>query len=82
VVVGDGAAGIAEGALDAGLESSALHRCSNIAEADRLLAAEVAAGDLVLFKASRVVGLDRSAAALMASLAGAGIGAGAGGGAR
>lgn len=82
VVVGEGAAGIAEGALDAGLEPSALRRCSNIAEADRLLAAEVAAGDVVLFKASRVVGLDRSAAALMASLSGAGTGASTGGGAR
>ncbi len=68
VVVGDEAAGIAEGALEAGRGASSIHRCSDVAEADRLLVAEIVAGDVVLFKASRVVGLDRSAAALMASL--------------
>jgi UDP-N-acetylmuramoyl-tripeptide--D-alanyl-D-alanine ligase len=73
VIVGDGAAGIAEGALEAGLEPSSLYRCADVAEVDRLLAAEIVAGDVVLFKASRVVGLDRSAAALMASLTAAGM---------
>lgn len=73
VVVGDGAAGIAEGALEAGLEPTSLYRCPDVSEADRLLAAGVAAGDVVLFKASRVVGLDRSAAALMASLSAVGM---------
>jgi len=68
VVVGEGAEGIAEGALDAGMPSSSLHRCADVAETDLLLAREIVAGDVVLFKASRVVGLDRSAEALAATL--------------
>jgi UDP-N-acetylmuramoyl-tripeptide--D-alanyl-D-alanine ligase len=70
VVVGEGAGALASGAQAAGLAPENLHRCADHAEASELLRRSVRRGDVVLLKASRVVGLDRSAAALLASLEG------------
>jgi UDP-N-acetylmuramoyl-tripeptide--D-alanyl-D-alanine ligase len=70
VVVGEGAGALASGAQAAGLAPANVHRCADHAEASELLRRAVRPGDVVLLKASRVVGLDRSAAALLASLEG------------
>jgi UDP-N-acetylmuramyl pentapeptide synthase len=70
VVDGGDAAAIAAGAASAGLPASRCRRVATLEALDALLAAEVRPGDAVLFKASRVVGLDRSARALMAALEG------------
>jgi UDP-N-acetylmuramyl pentapeptide synthase len=48
------------------MSSSAVRHASSAEEAAGLLAGELAAGDAVLFKASRGIGLDRAVAALMA----------------
>jgi UDP-N-acetylmuramoyl-tripeptide--D-alanyl-D-alanine ligase len=58
VVVGDGAAGIAHGAVAAGMSPSAVTRVADRDEAFALLAAELRPGDVVLLKASRGVALD------------------------
>jgi UDP-N-acetylmuramoyl-tripeptide--D-alanyl-D-alanine ligase len=69
VAVGEGGALIADGARAAGL---ATDRIDEVADADaalRVLRAGVGAGDAVLVKASRVMGLDRTAAGLATALA-------------
>jgi UDP-N-acetylmuramoyl-tripeptide--D-alanyl-D-alanine ligase len=74
VVVGDAAAGIAEGARGAAAGAGAPVRIRTVtdqAEAARLVIGEVTTGDVVLFKASRVATLDRAAASVIAALAGA-----------
>ncbi len=70
VVVGAAADPIADGALGAGLDATAVHRVTDGSEALALLtgAQGLVAGDAVVLKASRVVGLDRLAAALIAEL--------------
>ena len=57
---------LGEGAVAAGMSASAVRHASSAEEAAGLLAGELAAGDAVLFKASRGIGLDRAVAALMA----------------
>jgi len=68
VVVGEAAAALGVGAELAGLDRAHVHGCAEHAEAMALLRSELRPGDAVLLKASRVVGLDRVAAALLASL--------------
>ena len=68
VVVGGAAVGIAEGA-GAGPRGLRIRTVADHAEAAELVAGEVAAGDVVLFKASRVATLERAAAQLLARLA-------------
>jgi UDP-N-acetylmuramoyl-tripeptide--D-alanyl-D-alanine ligase len=58
VVVGDGAAGIAEGARLAGMDAASVARVDDRDEALRHLSALLRPGDAVLVKASRGVGLD------------------------
>jgi UDP-N-acetylmuramoyl-tripeptide--D-alanyl-D-alanine ligase len=70
VVVGEAADALAVGAAAAGLEAGHVHRCADRDEALELLRTSVVPGDVVLLKASRVVGLDRTAAALLVSLSG------------
>jgi UDP-N-acetylmuramoyl-tripeptide--D-alanyl-D-alanine ligase len=72
VVVGEGAADIAAGAADAGLDADALHRAADRAAARDLLLSEVRDGDVVLVKASRGVALDVLVDELVAALGGAG----------
>ena len=68
VVVGEAAAGIAAGAR-ALPGRPEVRTVADHEEAARLMASEVAAGDVILFKASRVATLDRAAAHLLARLA-------------
>ena len=65
VCVGPRARILGEGAIAAGLSSSAVRHADSAEEAARLLAGELASGDAVLFKASRAIGLERAVAALM-----------------
>jgi UDP-N-acetylmuramoyl-tripeptide--D-alanyl-D-alanine ligase len=62
--VGPRARAIGEGAAAAGFPKAAIEYVDNAEEAARLLAPVLAAGDTVLFKASRGVGLDRAVARL------------------
>jgi UDP-N-acetylmuramoyl-tripeptide--D-alanyl-D-alanine ligase len=64
VCVGPLARAIADGAAEAGFPDADIERVANADEAARLLAPLLAAGDTVLFKASRGVGLDRTVAQL------------------
>jgi UDP-N-acetylmuramoyl-tripeptide--D-alanyl-D-alanine ligase len=70
VVVGEAAAGLAAGASDAG-GGARVRMVADHADAARLVADGIATGDAVLLKASRVAGLDRTAAALIEALEGA-----------
>jgi UDP-N-acetylmuramoyl-tripeptide--D-alanyl-D-alanine ligase len=70
VVVGAAAAELAAGARGAS-GTARVREVADHAEAARLVAGEVTAGDAVLLKASRVAGLDRTAAALIEALRGA-----------
>jgi len=72
VVVGAQASPIAAGALAAGMADAAVHTVGDVAEAVTFLQSELRPGDAVLFKASRVVGLDRAAAGLIELLAASG----------
>lgn len=58
VAVGELAAGVAEGALEAGGSPERVHRCANAAEAADLLARQLQPGDAVLLKASRAERLE------------------------
>ena len=58
VVVGDGAAGIAEGAVAAGLDRARVHRAATREAAIALLPAILREGDVVLVKASRGAALE------------------------
>jgi UDP-N-acetylmuramoyl-tripeptide--D-alanyl-D-alanine ligase len=71
LVVVAGAEGIAEGARAAGFDAERIHAVADADAAIELVAATVGPGDVVLVKASRVVGLERVAAALGAPAAGA-----------
>ena len=69
VVVGDGASGIAEGALAAGMESGAIVRAATRDDAFEALRPRLRTGDVVLVKASRGVALDVLVADLREALA-------------
>jgi UDP-N-acetylmuramoyl-tripeptide--D-alanyl-D-alanine ligase len=70
VVVGAGAAPIADGALAGGLPAAAVHRVADQDAALALLRGEVRPGDRVLCKASNGVRLDRLVDRLVAELGG------------
>lgn len=69
VAVGEGGGHLAAGARAAGLPDAHIDLVADAGAALDVLRAGVAAGDVVLVKASRVVGLDRTAAGLLAALA-------------
>jgi len=64
VCVGERARWIADGAVEAGMAPAFVERAADAVQAAELLAGSLAAGDVVLFKASRGVGLERAVAAL------------------
>ncbi len=68
VVVGDGASGIAEGAIEAGLEPERVLLAGDRETARELLGPRLVAGDVVLVKASRGIELDRLVAGLREDL--------------
>jgi UDP-N-acetylmuramoyl-tripeptide--D-alanyl-D-alanine ligase len=70
VVVGTAAQGIADGAIEAGLESSRVIVVDGVADAVSVLEKDLARGDVVLVKASRSADLQRVAEALLADPAG------------
>jgi UDP-N-acetylmuramoyl-tripeptide--D-alanyl-D-alanine ligase len=70
VVVGDGAGGIAAGAIASGLDPDAVSSVADRAEALDVLSRDLASGDIVLVKASRGVALDLLVDDLVAALGG------------
>ena len=70
IVIGAGAEPIAAGALAAGMPADAVHALPSAAAALELLRPELRAGDHLLCKASRRVGLDRLVDALLQDLTG------------
>ncbi len=68
VVVGDGAGGIADGAVAAGLAASHVHRVSDRAAAIEILRSVLRPGDVVLVKASRGAALEAIVDALRAGI--------------
>ena len=70
VVVGDGARGIAAGAIAAGLDPAAVSMVAGRADALEVLRRDLTAGDVVLVKASRGVALDLLVDDLVAALGG------------
>jgi UDP-N-acetylmuramoyl-tripeptide--D-alanyl-D-alanine ligase len=70
VCVGEGAAAIADGALQAGLSPAAAHCVAGHDDAFGLLLSLLQPGDRVLCKASRAVQLDRLVDRLVVALAG------------
>ncbi len=66
VLVGPGTEPMYAALTEDGLFGPAVERCADVAECGRRLAASVAAGDVVLLKASRAVALDRVVEALRA----------------
>ncbi len=67
VAVGELADVMAEEAVAAGMPAARVHRCRSAADAVELVSSLVQAGDVVLCKGSRAMGLDRVAAALRAA---------------
>ncbi len=59
MTVGPRARRIADGALAAGMAADAVRPCATTEEASEVLDDLLAAGDAVLVKASRVMGLER-----------------------
>lgn len=59
VTVGERASRIAEGAVRAGLAQERVRSCAGVEDGCEFLLEELRAGDVVLVKASRVVGLER-----------------------
>jgi UDP-N-acetylmuramoyl-tripeptide--D-alanyl-D-alanine ligase len=59
IVVGEGAGGIAAGAVDAGLDASRVHYVPDADAALDALVPRLRDDDVVLVKASRGIGLDR-----------------------
>lgn len=74
VAVGEGAADIATGALEAGMDPAAVARVADRAAARRLLLADAAAGDTILVKASRGAALDELVGALVDAGGGTAVG--------
>jgi UDP-N-acetylmuramoyl-tripeptide--D-alanyl-D-alanine ligase len=70
VVVGDGAAGIAEGAAAAGLDPARIVRVADAEAALEAVPPRLREGDVVLLKASRGIGLDRVVDGLRRTLPG------------
>ena len=68
VVVGDGARGIAEGALSSGLAAAHVHAASDRTAAIEVLRSILRPGDVVLVKASRGVALETIVDALRAGI--------------
>jgi len=66
VVVGDGAFGIVEGAMAAGLAPERIHHVSDADDALEVLRPRLRDGDVTLVKGSRGIGLDALVAALVA----------------
>ena len=66
IVVGDGAGALADGALEAGLASDRVLRVDDAEAALDALRPRLRAGDTILVKASRGIGLDRVVAHLVA----------------
>ncbi len=66
VVVGAGAQGIADGALDAGLDPTRIVVVDDVTAATALLESDLGPDDVVLVKASRAADLQRVAEALLA----------------
>ncbi len=66
VVVGAAAAGIADGAIEGGLEPARVSVVDDVSEAVSLLERDLGRGDVVLVKASRSADLQRVAEALLA----------------
>jgi len=66
VVVGAAAKGIADGAIEAGLEPARVSVVDGVADAVSLLERDFGQGDVVLVKASRSADLQRVAEALLA----------------
>ncbi len=73
VVVGRGAAGIAEGAVEAGMERSRVVQVADVDAAAAEVPPRLRDGDVVLVKGSRGVGLDRLVADLRRELGGASV---------
>ncbi len=71
VCVGPRARAIGEGAVEAGLPAAAVRTAESPEEAAAILAPLLNAGDTVLFKASRGIGLDRAVSRLSARETGA-----------
>jgi UDP-N-acetylmuramoyl-tripeptide--D-alanyl-D-alanine ligase len=69
VVVGDGAAGIADGAIAAGFDPSAVVRTADISGARSVVLDLAREGDVILVKASRAAELDRLVAHVQVDLA-------------
>jgi UDP-N-acetylmuramoyl-tripeptide--D-alanyl-D-alanine ligase len=67
IVVGDGAAVLAEGALEAGLDASRVELVADHEAASEVLLDRLGPGDTVLVKASRGAGLERVVARLAAA---------------
>jgi len=59
IVVGPGARAIADGAIEAGLSPERVLRAGDPEEAHEVLAPRLAAGDIILVKASRGIALER-----------------------
>jgi UDP-N-acetylmuramoyl-tripeptide--D-alanyl-D-alanine ligase len=68
VVVGDGARGIAEGAVSAGLAASHVHAVSDRTAAIEVLRSVLRPGDVLLVKASRGAALEAIVDALRAGI--------------
>ena len=66
VVVGAAAKGIADGAIEAGLDPACVSVVDDVADAVSLLERDLGLGDVVLVKASRSADLQRVAEALLA----------------
>jgi UDP-N-acetylmuramoyl-tripeptide--D-alanyl-D-alanine ligase len=58
VTVGERARRIGEGARAAGMPAASIRRCATVSEAVDVLDGLLEAGDIVLVKASRVMGLE------------------------
>ena len=67
VTAGPRASRIAEGALASGMPASAVRPCANVEEASEVLDDLVHAGDVVLVKASRSMGLERIVERILAT---------------
>ncbi|RVU45887.1 alanine racemase [Lujinxingia sediminis] len=68
-LLGELAKFIGEGAVEAGMDPERIHQAAGLEALNRVLEERLMAGDVVLFKASRTIGLDRAARHLLESVA-------------
>ncbi|WP_230467760.1 alanine racemase [Lujinxingia vulgaris] len=68
-LLGELAKYIGEGAVEAGMDPARIHQAGGLEALNRVLEERLVAGDVVLFKASRTIGLDRAARHLLESVA-------------